>query len=514
MVMADTPTEPKTSLSAVREKIDQARQRLSVLNKKMDSYDAANPNQSDSPESKAMESEYAPARAELDKLQNTEREQAADPTQADGSSTLEEVSGAQDKIRERLQALNRRADSTDVQRMGAASPAAKMLNSEIDYLNTEYQRLDGLRRQKGDAEEAAQKAAKEKAAAVPSVQRAPPTTAKSATASTPNPSPTTTSAPMEDEQAAGGSAAGAPSLTSASTAKVDFVDATFYISLALLLDIICLVPIAGSILSVICIMGFGLWFYIKGITDPVMRFGMLITGGVEMVPVVSSVLPGITAYVTLVMGKALLNEHLKRIAPIAETIAKSSIAPPQMRAGVAAIAAAAKTAETPKTSAANTSSAGGAAGATTGTGAGADSAGAFSASMSGAQSGKSQSFGATMDSGSSAQTGGAPGDGSGASFDFNAESPYASGSPLATGSPYAGGNAGAESQQAKAVSAGREIKNQQAKKEERGAQIASQREKGNYEASDSLQQQQRSADDAVRRLQAKRRSANDQQKSS
>jgi hypothetical protein len=511
MVMADIPTEPKTSLAAVREKIEKARQRLSVLNKKMDGYDAANPNQTDSPESKGMESAYAPARAEFDRLQNTEREQAADPTQADGSSTLAEVSDAQDKIRERLEILNRRADSTDVRRMGDASPAGKMLNSEIDYLNTEYQRLDGLRRQKGDAVEAAQQAAREKAGAVPSVQQLPPTTAKSAPSSPPNPPGSTTTAPMEDEPAAGGPAA-EPLSTSSSSAKIDFVDATFYISLALLLDIICLVPIAGSILSVICIMGFGLWFYIKGLTDPVMRFGMVITGSAEIVPVVSSVLPGITAYVTLVVGRALLDEHLKRVAPIAETIAKSGIAPPQMRAGAAAIAAAAKTAETPKTSAVNTSSSAGGAGATTGTGSGSDSASAFSASTSGTQSGRSQSFGATMDAGSAGQAGTTPGEAAGASFDFKSETPYATGSPLATGSPYAGGAAGAERQQAKTASIGRELKNQQAKKEERGAQLTSEREKGNYEAADALLQQQRSADDAIRRLQAKHRSASDQQK--
>jgi hypothetical protein len=431
MVMADTPAKYNESLAAVRSKLEQARQRLSDINRKMDSYDKRSPAGSNSPESQQLESEYASSRAEFDRLQTTEREQAADPTQADGSSTAEELAAAQDQVRERLRLLNRRIESSEVARMGSASPTGKMLAQEIDYLNTEYQRLDGLRRQMAGAQSTSPKTAGTAPAVAP-IKSQPPTTAKSAAP----PAATGSSGSPDEEDPSSQSTTTQPADSTTIAAKFDFVDATFYISLALLLDIICLIPIAGSVLSVLSIMGFGLWFYIKGFNDPIMRFGMVITGGAELVPVVSSVLPGITAYVVLVLGKALLADQLKRVAPVVETIAKSRLAPPQVRAGAAVVALAAKTAEKPKTTATGSAATDAAGGAGTGT----DSAGAFSASMSSAQSGRSKSFGASMNGSPATEAALGPGEKADSFFDFKSENPYAAGTPLASGSPYAGVN--------------------------------------------------------------------------
>jgi alkyl hydroperoxide reductase subunit F len=77
------------------EDLEGVRAKMQELNAKMDAYDKTNPGKQDSPESKAMEAEYAPLRARFDELNKTTQASEAPvrPTPKEVIDALEKQSG-------------------------------------------------------------------------------------------------------------------------------------------------------------------------------------------------------------------------------------------------------------------------------------------------------------------------------------------------------------------------------------------------------------------------------------
>ena len=305
------------TLTETRAKLEAVRSQLVALNARMDSYDRANPGRQDSSQAQAMEAEYAPLYDKFQKLQEVERAQSADPTQMDGSGSLEEVSAAQQQIELQMRALNQEADSSVLMNAPDDSPRKQAVNEQLDYLNSEYQRLDGLRRQKEEQRDLAdasskfddsgQAAKNGKAGASPNPSKIAPIGAGSPAGNTPSASLAGDDAPPFNY--ASGPAAGdsGPVTTrggdavnasvDASTGKIDFIDITIYTSFALGVDAVGLIPVVGEVTSPLGILGFRLMFWLKGMGAKNMNWLMALTGVTEVIPVASEILPGCTAFV-------------------------------------------------------------------------------------------------------------------------------------------------------------------------------------------------------------------------
>jgi hypothetical protein len=385
----------KATLTETRSQLAKVRARLVALNVRMDAYDRSNPGKQDSPESQAMQAEYAPLYEKFQKLEETERAQAADPTQMDGSGSLEDVTSAQDKIRNQMQMLNRRADSSAMANAPEGSPERESTNEQLDYLNTEYQRLDGLRRQKEEQqdlaepkEEAEGGALDAKAAPAPAAPSSPqgvpsgntgptqPQVPMAPMSGTPKNAPSASmsggeGSPLNVSSAPNG--AGAETATTrggdavdasvdVSTGKIDFVDITIYTSFALGVDALGLVPVVGEVSSPLSILCFRILFWLKGMGGKNMNWLMALTGMTEVIPVASELMPGCTAFVLTTCLMQVIED--KAAAKIGAT-AQSPLASPQSRFQAAATFASRAEGDSPNTQtsgAPSSSSSGGQAG--------------------------------------------------------------------------------------------------------------------------------------------------------
>lgn len=168
--------------------------------------------------------------------------------------------------------------------------------------------------------------------------------------------------------------------------KIDFVDSVLYCSAALGVDAFGMIPVVGEVISPLGVMTFRLFFWLKGVQSPVNNSMMGISAGSEVIPAVSEVLPGCTAYVLTIC----LTSNLDKVGSVARTVAKVAPAP-QVKAVAAGVAAASDVAQgedvqsavTKEASSAMSGGAGGAAGAGAATAQG--SAGAAAASRTGGQ---------------------------------------------------------------------------------------------------------------------------------
>lgn len=92
---------------------------------------------------------------------------------------------------------------------------------------------------------------------------------------------------------------GAPGNTvSAGGGEIDFIDTVLYTGAALGVDFLGIIPVVGEIATPLGIGGFQLFFWLKGISPS--SESMLLMGGTmgsEIIPVVSEVMPGCTAFV-------------------------------------------------------------------------------------------------------------------------------------------------------------------------------------------------------------------------
>ncbi len=232
------------------------------------------------------------------------------------------------------------------------------------------------------------------------------------------------------------------------TGKIDFIDITIYCGFALLIDGFGLIPVVGEIISPLGIGGFRFFFWLKGINSSTMNWMMGVTGVSEVVPVVSEILPGCTAYVLTTCVSVMMDQKIAAAAPVARVIASSPMAPPQLRAGATAVAAAAdiKQGQSPKEAVTKEAvgaiggeagvPGGGAAAASTAT-AGFESGAATTTSSGGVDFRGNFDFGSMSADSVSAAGAGEKKDRRSRDLAQSGKTPYAPGSPFVEGKPYA-----------------------------------------------------------------------------
>jgi len=132
----------------------------------------------------------------------------------------------------------------------------------------------------------------------------------------------------------------APETSTDSTAdsvksKIDFVDTIIFTGLALGVDLLGVIPVVGEVMTPLGIGGFRLMFWFKGMNSSTSNWLMGGLGVSEIVPGLSEVLPGCTAYVLTI---CLTEQFAGDIKKVAETVAKVSPEPETklVAAGVAA----------------------------------------------------------------------------------------------------------------------------------------------------------------------------------
>ncbi len=366
---ASETADPAFALVQTRAKLDAVRSKMEAVNLRMDIYDEMNPGQRNSPESKKMETEYAPLRQEFEALRKQERQQ----------ENLVKIDGDLEKVRTKMQGLNRRLESTAMSRVSPNSQEKKMVEQQLDDSYKEFQRLSGQRRTvEGGGEVDQDEESSESAPAVTSA--APAATPTPAPAPTPSPA-AKTPAPQQKLPKAGGNTTSPsqlakpasanpqsqsaqptapaaspdePSATSTDSAgnmppppgqtdststdyqgddltkgKLDMVDMMLLFPAAGFVDIfVSWIPMAttaynGLIWLLLDLKG------VQGLSGPAATF---MFGG--LMPL----FPGATGFILTIV----LRQQLQKLAPVAKMVAASPVAPPQVRAGAAVIDAAAR----------------------------------------------------------------------------------------------------------------------------------------------------------------------------
>lgn len=126
--------------------------------------------------------------------------------------------------------------------------------------------------------------------------------------------------------------------------RLDAIDMVLFGGTAVMVDLLGLIPGVGEIISPLGIIGFRTIFYFKGVQSKTLNALTAVGIGAEIIPVVSEVMPGCTAYVFITYAFQKIEEKaakkLKKLAPAAEIAKKIPV--PQVQAVARAVSAANK----------------------------------------------------------------------------------------------------------------------------------------------------------------------------